>query len=56
MTVGKIKNGLERDSVKHRLNCLLVNEPYSLEQAILLWSSWLFTSISERDLNSGPVD
>ena len=28
MTVGKIGNGLERGFVKHRLNCLLISDPY----------------------------
>ena len=56
MIVGKVENGLERGFGKHRLKCLLITDPYSLEQVILSWSSWLFTSISEGDLNSGPVD
>ena len=29
MTVGKIENGLERDFVKHSLNCLLITDPKS---------------------------
>ena len=28
VTVGKIENGLERVFVKHRLNCLLITDPY----------------------------
>ena len=49
MTVGKIKNGLERGFAKHRLNCPLITDPkgqsaISTDESSMHKAPWLLNS------------